>query len=246
MAAKSTRGSRSGLTAIKRVSPTQQVREQLLAAIENGEFAPGALLPSERELCETFGVSRVSVREALAGLEAMNLIVVQHGRGAAVREGVNEQYAAPFAKYLQVHRDELVELTKVRGALDELAAEEVARGAGEKELDAIENAGRAFDEAAERGDLAAAAERDLAFHLTIADSVEGALLPRLLHELNDVLAESRAATFSQAGQLHQSVREHRAIINALVKRDPAAARKAVHKHMARISDWLATLPRQNK
>ncbi|MCG2799991.1 MAG: GntR family transcriptional regulator, partial [Cellulomonas sp.] len=68
------------LTSIKRVGPTQLVREQLLVAIESGAYAPGSALPSERVLCETFGVSRVSLREAIAGLEATGLITVQHGR----------------------------------------------------------------------------------------------------------------------------------------------------------------------
>ena len=242
MTSGATADSAGGFTAVQRVSPTQQVREQLLDAIERGTYPPGSPLPSERVLCETFGVSRVSVREALAGLEALKLIVIHQGRGAFVRESVNDQYAGPFTKYLQLHRNELVELTRVRGALDELAAEEVARSATEAELAAIEDACQAFEQAAERGDLNAATALDVAFHLSIADTANGALLPRLIHELNEVLTESRAATFSQPGQLQHSVTEHRAIMKALAKRDPAAARRAVHRHMSRISDWLETLP----
>lgn len=209
-----------------------------MEAIERGEFPPGAPLPSERVLCETFGVSRVSIREALAGLEAMKLIVVQHGRGAFVQESIGDQYAGPFAKYLDIHRDELIELTKVRGALDELAAEEAARQGTRTSIAAIERAGQAFEEAAESGDIAESARLDVAFHLAIADAAGGALLPQLLHELNNLLTESRKATFSQDGQLSRSVREHQTIINALHKQDANAARRAVHKHMTRISDWL--------
>ncbi|WP_033289005.1 FadR/GntR family transcriptional regulator [Amycolatopsis jejuensis] len=221
--------------AIERVSPTQQVRAQLLAAIESGEYPPGAPLPSERVLRETFGVSRVSVREALAGLEAMKLIVIHHGRGAFVREGTD---AGPFTKYIELHREELVELARVRGALDELAAEDVARSGTAESLAAITEAATAFADAAERGDLGEATTRDLAFHLTIADSSNGKLLPRLIHELNEALADSRVATFAQAGQLEASIREHRAITDALEAHDPAAARRAVHRHMARITKWL--------
>ena len=231
-------------TAVKRVSPVQEVRDQLFAAIEQGTYARGAALPSERELCASFGVSRVSVREALAGLEAMKLITIQQGRGAFVRESANEQYLGPFTKYLELHRDELVELTKVRGALDELAAAEVAVTRDPEALAAIESACLAFEEAAGRDDRAAASARDLDFHLAIADNVNGDLLPRLIHELNGVLADSRAATFSHEGQLSHSVREHRAIVNAIRKGDPAAARRAVHKHMARISEWLEELPQR--
>src|SRR5215469_9811509 len=143
---------KNGLRLVQHVSPTQQVREQLLAAIESGEFAAGSLLPSERVLCATFGVSRVSVREAIAGLEAMGLVSVQHGRGAFVRDRVATRYAGPFGKYLEPHRDELIELLKVRGALDELTAEEAALHATAEGLSKVAEACRRFNEAAQRSE----------------------------------------------------------------------------------------------
>ncbi|MCD4852036.1 FadR family transcriptional regulator [Arthrobacter sp. AK01] len=242
MTAKSTGRSVKALTSVKRVSPTQQIREQLLGAIERGEYPPGSALPSERELCETFGVSRVSVREAIAGLEAMKVITVQHGRGAFVQESISERYAGSFAKYLELHREQLIELTKVRGALESLAAEEAARHGDRDDLRAIEEAEREFEHAASAGDGLDAAERDRAFHLAIADASKGELLPRLIHELNDLLSESRGATFAQKGQLQKSVQDHRDISRAIAEGDPAAARHAVDVHMTRIGDWLSTLP----
>jgi DNA-binding FadR family transcriptional regulator len=59
-----------GYTLLSTVSRTQQVRDQLEAAIERGDYKPGERLPSERELVELLGVSRVSVREAIRSLEA--------------------------------------------------------------------------------------------------------------------------------------------------------------------------------
>lgn len=233
-----------GFTSVQRVSPTEQVREQLLAAIERGELAPGAPLPSERVLCETFGVSRVSVREALAGLEGMNLIVVQHGRGAFVRESINDRYAGPFAKYLELHRDELIELLKIRGALDILAAEEVVENASDADMDRIAHAADEFARATttEKRDIAEVARLDVAFHMSIAKAAGSSLLPTLLTQLNNVLSESRAATLAREGQLSRSVREHNAIASALRRRDRAAARRAVDRHMGRIRNWLAELP----
>lgn len=245
MAPRSRAKAASGFSAVERVSPTQQIREQLIAAIESGEFPPGSSLPSERVLCESFQVSRVSVREAIAGLEAMGLITVQHGRGAFVRESINDRYALPFAKYLQIHRAELLELIKVRGALDELAAREAALYADESALEEVERAGRAFEEAADAGDLSTAPELDRAFHLAIANATKGELLPRLLLDLNELLTESRSATLAQAGQLQKSAGDHRAIVKALLDRDPAAARRAVERHMSRLNDLLESLPSED-
>src|SRR2546422_9529088 len=119
-----TRG--SPLTTIKRTQRSEEVRLQIERAIRAGDFAPGDRLPSERELVETFGVSRVSVREAIRSLEALGQVTVHHGRGVFVtdrRSGLGE----PMARWLQLHRDETIELVAVRAALDALSAEQAGR-----------------------------------------------------------------------------------------------------------------------
>lgn len=73
---------------IDRLSPVpayRQIADELRAAITGGELAPGAKLPSERQLGETYEVDRGVVRRALALLQAWGLVVTQHGRGAFVR-----------------------------------------------------------------------------------------------------------------------------------------------------------------
>ncbi|MGH3292619.1 MAG: FadR/GntR family transcriptional regulator [Trebonia sp.] len=229
-----------GLRSVQHVSPTQQVREQLLAAIESGDFAPGSLLPSERVLCATFGVSRVSVREAIAGLEAMGLVTVQHGRGAFVRDRVATRYAGPFGRYLQLHRAELLELLKVRGALDELAAEDAALHANADGLSRVAEASRQFREAAEAKplDLSRLAELDVAFHVAIAEAGGGELLPKLLRELNGVLDESRHLTLGLPGQAQRSVQQHQTIVNAIVAGDARPARRAASRHVSAVSMWV--------
>lgn len=229
-----------GLTSVRRVGPTQQVREQLLAAIERGDFPPGSLLPSERVLCETFGVSRVSVREAISGLEAIGLVRVQHGRGAFVGSCVGDQYAGPFAKYLELHREELLELLKVRGALDELAAEEAAlHGTGDGLAQMIE-ACDAFRAAIEGDgqDLAQLAVLDVTFHVSIARCSGGQLLPKLLVELNGVLDESRRLTLAGRGRPARSAQQHQAIVDAIVAGDGRGARRAAARHIGAIRAWI--------
>lgn len=228
---------------VRRVSPTHQVREQLLDAIQRGDYAPGAAIPSERVLCETFGVSRVSVREAIAGLESMGLIRVEHGRGAFVRDSVNQSFARPFGKYLEMHRGELLELLKVRGALDELAVVEATAHADPAGLRRLQGANDAFRRAVEHQPLdpGVVAECDVAFHITIAELAGGVLLPRLVRELNGVMEESRRVMLARQGQMERSVAEHQAIIDAVVSGDPRDARRAVRKHLAPIRAWLHEL-----
>lgn len=232
-----------GFTSVRRVRPTQHVREQLLSAIERGDYPPGAALPSERVLCETFGVSRVSVREAIAGLESTGLVRVEHGKGAFVRDSANDSYVGPFAKYLTMHRDELVELLKVRGVLDELAAAEAIEHASDEGLEFMSAAEREFRSAVEAGEtnLTKLSELDVAFHVSIAALSSGELLHGLVTELNEVLKESRRVTFSRPGQLQRSAVEHQAIAEAIVARDASAARDAVQQHLHQIRRWVSEI-----
>jgi GntR family transcriptional regulator len=73
----------------------QDVADALLAEIGAGTFAVGAMLPTELELCERFGVSRYTVREALRRLEAMGLVARRQGSGTVV------QAAEPGEGYVQ-------------------------------------------------------------------------------------------------------------------------------------------------
>jgi GntR family transcriptional regulator len=63
----------------------RQIADQLRSAITTGELAAGEQLPSERQLEQQYGVSRTTVRQAVARLQTEGLIVAEHGRGLFVR-----------------------------------------------------------------------------------------------------------------------------------------------------------------
>lgn len=234
-------GGKHDFTTIARVSPPEQVRTQIMQAIADGAYPIGSMLPSERVLCESFGVSRVSVREALAGLEALGVIKIRHGKGAIVQDRPGGDYALPFADYLRLYRSDIVELLKVRRALDELAAAEAAENADAKELHRLREAAKAFNTAAEQDSpvLSEVAERDEQFHLEVAIAGGGKLLPRLIEELNGVLKHSRQLTLAQEGQIARSVKEHGTIVDAILSGDTDAARSAAGNHIEHIVAWLA-------
>jgi GntR family transcriptional repressor for pyruvate dehydrogenase complex len=221
-------------TSIKAVNRSVEVKAQLMRAIEAGDFKPGEQLPSERELGEAFGVSRVSVREAIRALEAIGLVEVFQGRGCFVSRGPVERYPRTLLSWLQLHRTEVMELLKVRAALDSLAAAEACANGSEEQFERMRELSAKFAAAAERdpAPLEELVEHDVALHLTIADASGSALLQELLGNLNDHLTESRLLTFALPGRLDESIRGHAAIIDAITARDPVAARAAADQHMA--------------
>ena len=247
-AAVSTNGEKVAVPPFKslaRMSPTHQIREQLLGEIMNGTFKPGDILPSERALCEMFEVSRVSVREAIAGLEAMGVVRVQHGRGCFVAEGAADKFSGPFGTWLKRHHDQMIELLKVRGALDGLAAFEMARIGDAEALQRLESAHRDYSALVERDEFPELTELvalDVRFHKTIAHESQSPLLSGLLDELSTHIADSRRLTFTGKGQPQRSRREHEAILDAIRSKDPERAKYAAAQHIASVQEWLERNP----
>jgi GntR family transcriptional regulator len=63
----------------------RQIADQIREAIDKGKFAEGDKLPSETELVEHFGVSRMTVRNSIGVLQGEGLVVAEHGKGVFVR-----------------------------------------------------------------------------------------------------------------------------------------------------------------
>lgn len=230
---------------LARPSPTQQIREQLLAEIMRGTFRPGDILPSERALCEVFEVSRVSVREAIAGLEAMGVVHVVHGRGIFVTEGAGDKFSGPFGNWLKRHHDQMIELLKVRGALDGLAAFEMARIGDENGLTSLESAHQDYSAVVDREgplELSELVDLDVRFHSTIALESKSPLLSGLLTELSTHIADSRRLVFLGEGQPQRSRREHQAIMDAIRSKDPERAKYEAARHIASVQQWLEQNP----
>ena len=234
-------GRPSPLRTIKRTQRSEEIRRQIETAIKNGDFAPGERLPSERELVETFGVSRVSVREAIRSLEALGFVRVYQGRGAFVtdrRSGLGE----PMARWLDLHRDEVLELLGVRGALDEYAAQLAVENFDADKVADIVAAHEAFVAVAAAADDASTTDLvplDIDFHIAIAEASGNRLLYDLLSDLHSYLAESRYLALVPPGRPQQSASEHALIIEAIQAHDAAMARLATSRHIAGVREIVA-------
>ncbi len=225
---------------LKLVPRSTQVRQQLGRAIGRGDYAVGDRLPSERELSEMFGVSRVSVREAIRSLEAVGLVEVRHGAGTMVTDPA-QRATRDLSRWMRTNRGEVLELLNVRAALDELAGELAAVRHDEAAIAAVRDACAAFTAAAATGRTQVLAALDTDFHLAVADATDSQLLRNLLAELHNHLAESRAVFFVSEGRAQASAKEHAAILASIEKGDGAAARRATKKHIASVRKVMASV-----
>ncbi|HXF57299.1 MAG TPA: FCD domain-containing protein [Actinomycetota bacterium] len=227
-----------GIGTIRRM---EQVREQLLSAIERGDFKPGDVLPSERVLAELFDVSRVSVREAIRSLEAIGVLEVQHGRGTFVVD--RQEGRRTPSRWLDLYRTQVLELLEVRGTIDQLVAEKAAERADEGAVEAVKAAHQRYLEAA--SDPSTPVDRlvelDIAFHNAIGEASGNQLAADLLQDLNTYLHESRKLVLAPSGRPAASGREHGRIVSAIAARDPEAARAAAARHVEAVRRLLEEL-----
>ena len=216
----------------------RQIADQVRGLIRAGEFPVGSRLPAERDLAVQLGVSRPSVREVLIALEVEGLVEVRMGSGVVViaREPAPSATSvdAPFGPFEIIRARQVIEC--------ELAA------MAAQLLDGPALAGLQQALALMRADVAAGrapVQGDRLFHLRIAEAADNGPLLRTVTALYD---ERNTPLFEQLGQHYETLPtwrdaldEHQAVLDAITRRDPAAARAAMHAHLQQSHDRLAGL-----
>jgi GntR family hexuronate regulon transcriptional repressor len=214
----------------------KQIARSIAAAIEDGRYAPGDRLPSEREFAEDFGVSRPTIRDAMIALEFQGLVEARQGSGVYVK-------AAPQISEGASERDvSALELTEARRLFEGEACALAAATITDEQLARLdclaEDMGR--DVAAEEFE-----KHELEFHLAIARATGNAAIFATVEDLwllrrqsPSCAAALRRARLNGHGD---SVAEHGKIAASLHTRDPKAARLAMHGHLAQLIDDLLGL-----
>lgn len=195
-----------------------------------GHWLPGMRLPSEKLLCQRFGVSRALVREAAARLKADGWIETRQGAGAFVAPQGQRHFRLTPAGSSEARLHEVFELRLV---LEAGAAELAALRATPADLDTLRAALYEMDEATAQ--LRDGARADDRFHLAIGAAGGNAHLVRLLEMLGHHVHASRQLSWTPegfaAGCPQQAQAEHRAILRAIELADPEAARAAARTHL---------------
>ncbi|MFL9875862.1 GntR family transcriptional regulator [Paraburkholderia megapolitana] len=206
------------LTEIELLRPEtlrHQVEHALRQAIMSGRFAPGARLV-ERELCETLGVSRTSVREALRRLEAEKLVRIVPHKGPIVTV---------------ISRKEATELYAIRGLLEGFAAAEFARRADDTMIARFGELVQTLRARALAGDQDGVLKTKADLYDAMLDNCGNALAKEILHSLYSRVNLLRATSLMQPDRLPASLREIDKLYKAIKARNPEAAEIAARTHV---------------
>lgn len=107
---------------IKPKKVSTQIADQIRASILSGDFSPGDKLPPERELAESFGVSRPSVREALNALASAGLVRSNQGGGTTVLSLVETDSGNPLSGLIRMQQDRALDVIEVRKCMESWTA----------------------------------------------------------------------------------------------------------------------------
>jgi DNA-binding FadR family transcriptional regulator len=208
----------------------ETIAQALAAAIARGDYPVGQRLPSERELAQSFKVSRTTVREATIALELDGLVEARIGSGVYVthttpRGTLGARDVGPF-ELLEARRS-------IEGETCAMAAARISDAQLSQLTELIEEM-RSENE----HDIELSEAADRRFHELIASATENSGMLAVVQMLWDTRARSPQSQSMDAKVRALGVKphidEHTAIVKALQRRDPDAARSAMRKHLTRV------------
>ena len=210
-----------------RQSQHARIVSDLGLRIVTGALEPGARLPGEATLLAEYGVSRPVLREAVRVLVAKGLVLSRQRAGAIVRPRNEWHLLDPDVLYWliqsQPQGDFVETLLTVRRIFEPAAAAIAARSASDEALQGIAQAYAGMEAARTPQDLL---EPDLAFHRRIAEATNNDLLAYIGNMLSLALRESIKLSSLHPNTHELSLPRHKAILTALLARDPLAAHQA--------------------
>jgi len=216
--------------------------------ILTGELKPGSRLPTEKVISQQFGVSTVTVREALRGLEAFGIIQKKRGKDGGIFVAQAERSFVDNVMYnfLSIRKPSANDINEVRIIIEPATARIAAATITAGELKELEGNIKSCEIkiTKKRGsfsqkDFVDIEERNVEFHKLIAESTHNAILALTISYINDFLLSYKKRSLSpDINFSSKTVKAHHKIYVAIKNADPQAAEKAMLLHMRTVGDYL--------
>ncbi|MBK5243098.1 FadR/GntR family transcriptional regulator [Clostridium sp.] len=223
---------------IKQNNISNQVFEQIKAEIASGEWPPGSRIPSENEFVKMLNVSRITVRNALQRLIALELLEIRQGDGTFVRGFSADMYMNSLMPMLFLEKTEILEVLEFRKVIEiETGALTVERATEEdiKKLEAIYEKMEKYIDNAERF-----ATEDLNFHMALAETTKNSLVIKVNYIIKDILSASMSAIVRNLG-VDDGLYYHKLIIEAIKERDMEKVKRTLKDHIVTTIDKVSKI-----
>ena len=216
---------------VARVKLSDQVAEQLQTMIRSGEYKEGDRLPTEGVLAEKFAVSRITVREAVSKLRAMDLIEVRQGEGTFVKKLTPASFMKPLLSMLTMDKKNLRDIFEVRIMIECKAAELAALRAGEETVKKLGQLLERMDQCIMDNTLEQYNALDAEFHLEILRSSGNRILVAFGDMSTSMIRDSITAGIALPNALANSIILHKRIFDAIKGRNANDAVAFMKQHL---------------
>lgn len=210
----------------KKAMVSDTIFEMLKQQIADGTWMPGEKLPSEKQLCEICGASRVSVRAAIQRLSSLGLVISRRGGGTYVCELSGAEHLNSAIPYFALTKPDRATMLEFRRIIEVEGAALAASRADSRQINALFDATRRMSLSEKPEDIV---RYDLEFHQLIMESSGNAILLKVFEILEETYIALLTENVSRMGSVGASY--HQMIAVAIESRDVELARLLMQKHL---------------
>jgi len=214
---------------------SQKIERKIEAAIRERKLPVGSKLPTERELCEAFGVSRTALREALRRLSARGLIEITKGSGMTVTGFRVDDAIKTMNLYYDMQFDEnlIPQIIEVRRLFEPQIAGMAAKQRTQNDLSDIQENMEQF-RLCDSDNIQLESDLDNKFHLLIARATHNPIVQITMEPIYSLLPRMRNFIYANVDDEKEvTLDSHLKIFNAINKQNPAAAQQSMEQHLQR-------------
>lgn len=210
----------------------ERIRNHLLDRIRDGTWKAWSEIPSERELMAELGVSRIPLREAIAGLRALGVLHTRPASGTQVRPVDANTVARLLPLILTLEGQQtFTQVFELRLAVESQTAALAAQRRNDADVRALRDFVDRF-RAELDSDLEEAVEGDLDFHVRIAKATQNPLFEMLMKTLAELVKHVQVESCKDDPvRRRRAFHSHEAIADAIIARDPDRARAEMEAHL---------------
>ena len=214
---------------------SEKVYQSIVNKILNEDWVPGSKITSENQLSKELGVSRMSVREAMEKLVALNVLHKKKGGGTYVNDLKPSMYLNGLIPMILLNKDNLQDILEFRMIIEVDSARLCAERCDKEHISLMK---KCYEEMLEYKDHPESFYKaDYNFHMAIAKGTKNSLIIKVNDIMTDLLMFHHKQIHQYLGP-HGGLKEHVNIINAIENRDGELASLFMKRHIKRTLDEI--------
>ena len=216
----------SSLQNLNKKSVKDQVFDQLMNQIVEGVWKPGDKIPSENELASIFGVSRISVREAIQKLKAMELIETHRGKGSFVKAFTTSSYLQTLTPMLLLSKADILYVIEYRRILEIGIIDLFMKRQAPDDIQVLKDLLVKMEKY--KKDLLKYTTYDLEFHFKLYEMTKNPIIMKISNMISDILSSAMKGAVTEHGA-EEGIEFHSRIVAAIEDNNSAVLKKITNE-----------------